>query len=179
MPAKKLSVALSPAELLDPSNPSRPQLVVVVGRPSSGPVSVWCLRDGMLTQYLVTVAVFGSRVERAGWFVPPCELGLWKRPLIWLACVRSLSERRNVDAVFGHAGGIWLAVEVSGGLSCPWLLRFWTWPLIWLACVGFVSARRNADAVFGHAGSISLAVRGERVIRGRVWGFGDEQTMLC
>ena len=61
MPAKKLSVALSPAELLDPSNPSRPQLVVVVGRPSSGPVSVWCLRDGMLTQYLVT-AVFGSQL---------------------------------------------------------------------------------------------------------------------
>ena len=76
----------------------------------------------MLTQYLVTQAVFGSRVGQGGpW---PVRIGFLVRLLIWLPCVGLVFVCRNIDAVFGHVGSIWLAeldLDGSRRLSVPCL----------------------------------------------------------
>jgi hypothetical protein len=82
MPAKKRLAAPSPAAPLEPSSRACSALAVV-GRVGKRRVSVWCLRVEMLTQYLVTQAVFGSRrgLVWPQWYLRADDW--WRR--LWLA----------------------------------------------------------------------------------------------
>jgi hypothetical protein len=75
MPDKKPSIAPSLIAPLNPAYLERGQLDAFAGRAGMWRVSIWCLRDGLLTQYLATQAATGSRLrfgesDRVGLNVP-------------------------------------------------------------------------------------------------------------
>jgi hypothetical protein len=63
MPDKKPSIAPSLIAPLNPAYLERGQLDAFAGRAGMWRVSIWCLRDGLLTQYLATQAATGSRLR--------------------------------------------------------------------------------------------------------------------
>jgi hypothetical protein len=97
-------------------------------------VSVWCLRDGLLTQYLVTQAAFGSRSLDVLAVLGGGAQGCWRfqgalmaggGSCVGLVSVCRIRARRDhhvkPPAVFGHGGNISLAVV--GLFRCRWGCR--------------------------------------------------------